>query len=88
MGQAEEDNVDAMTTYSDGEAAVLLVRRKGATLCEDASILAHEACHVAMEHMRWLGDDTWGDEALAYAVQAVTLGLMEAHVLWMTRKRV
>lgn len=59
-----------MTPCTDYDAAV------------DASLLAHEAVHVARHYLKSFGEDDPGEELLAYVVQDISLYLIERHFKW------
>ena len=48
----------------------------------DASLLAHEAVHVAADYLQSLGMEDVDEEFMAYTVQAVSEYLIEEHFKW------
>lgn len=73
-------DTDGQMTYCDGVAAVKMthIGRPETEL----SLLVHEAYHVAVAHMEWLGEDDAGEETMAYLLQTITDGLFVAHEKW------
>lgn len=67
-----------------GGVAVVLMEHEGRRSTELA-LLVHEAYHAAEAHMEWLGEDSYGEESMAYLLQTITAGLFDAHLRW--RKR-
>lgn len=69
------------TWYGDG-VAVVLIEHRGRRGTETA-LLAHEAYHVvSMHYDEYLGEESPGDEFMAYGVQLVLKALMGAHEKW------
>lgn len=63
-----------MTPCTDYDAAV------------DASLLAHEAVHVARHYLKSFGEESPGEELLAYVVQDISLYLIERHFKWKKKR--
>ncbi len=82
----DEEPLDAegQMTYVDG-TAVVLMSHKGKPESE-MSLLVHEAYHAAVAHMDMLGEDSPGEEVMAYLVQSIAHALFIAHGEWKTRK--
>lgn len=70
--------------YHDG-TAVVLMEHTGKPETEMA-LLVHEAYHVAIAHMEWLGEDEAGEETMAYLIQTISNGLFIAHEKWQRKK--
>ena len=70
----------AQVTVCGNAYHVLDESPKGAPEHERLALLAHEAVHVALGHLRSIGEERYGDEELAYTVQAACAALFEAHI--------
>lgn len=73
-------DTEGQMVYCDG-VAVILMEHSGRPSTELA-LLVHEAYHAAEAHMRWLGEDEYGEESMAYLMQTISAGLFEAHIRW------
>lgn len=77
-------DTEGQMIYQDG-VAVVLMEHLGRPSTEQA-LLVHEAYHVAVAHMGWLGEDDYGEESMAYLLQTVTAGLFDAHEAWKAKR--
>lgn len=82
--KVETHGTEGQMTYCDGVAVVLMTYSGNETT--ELSLLVHEAYHVAVHHMDYLGEDEAGEETMAYLIQSVTHALFTAHGRW-KRKR-
>lgn len=83
-------DADAQTwTWRNGtemRVTVLLENVEGGA--SNAALLAHEATHIALNVLSELGEDDYGDETLAYLVEAFTKALLKAHNKWLRKRRI
>ena len=77
-------DTEGQMIYADG-VAVVLMEHMGRRSTELA-LLVHEAYHVAEAHMKWLGEDDYGEESMAYLLQVISCGLFEAHDKWLEKR--
>ena len=77
-------DTEGQMIYADG-VAVVLMEHVGRPSTELA-LLVHEAYHVAEAHMKWLGEDDYGEESMAYLLQTISCGLFEAHDKWLEKR--
>ena len=65
------------TSTVDGEGCVVWISKKvkGSDLC---GLAAHEAVHAAMDLLAMIGENSPADEELAYMVQTITVGILDA----------
>lgn len=79
MGYGEARDSDAWTCHADGEKRCLVCLAEGwldADPDQRSALVAHESVHCALAWMREIGEDTPGDEVMAYAVQCCTLAIL------------
>lgn len=79
-GKVEDFGSEGQMTYCDGVAVVLMTYSGDDTT--DLTLLVHEAYHVAVHHMDYLGEDNAGEETMAYLVQSIAHALFVAHGRW------
>lgn len=84
LGGTSVLDAEGQMTYCDGIAAVKMTH-----LGEEESelaLLVHEAYHVAVAHMAYLGENEAGEETMAYLIQSISHGLFVAHRKWKKKK--
>lgn len=75
-------------TDCDGEVAAVLFDPSYSTdLASDFAMLAHEAYHVACMRLKYLSEDDYGEETMAYLVQVIAGSLCQAHMTWLEKRR-
>ena len=84
MSKVKLYDTEGQMIYGDG-VAVVLMEHTGRRSTERA-LLVHEAYHVACDHTAWLGEDDYGEESMAYLLQTIACGLLEAHDKWLKKK--
>ena len=85
FGEAPEIfDAEGKMTYCDGVAVVLMTYSGNDT--SELTLLVHEAYHVACHHMEYLGEDSAGEETMAYLIQSVAHALFIAHYKWKQKK--
>ena len=84
-GKAHVDGAEGQMTYCDGVAAVLMSHVGDDTT--ELSLLVHEAYHAAVHHMDYLGEESPGEEVMAYLTQSIAHALFVAHGKWKRKKR-
>ena len=84
FGGAEVYDAEGQMTYCDGIVAVRMTYVGNDTT--ELTLLVHEAYHAAVHHMEYLGEDSPGEEVMAYLVQSIAHALFIAHGEWKTRK--
>jgi len=82
--KAELFDTEGQMIYRGG-LAVILMEHVGKDSTELA-LLVHEAYHAAEAHMEWLGEDSYGEESMAYLLQTITAGLFDAHFRWKEKR--
>lgn len=78
-------DAQAWTWKKDSEVVCIVLFENMADDLSDAALLAHEAVHVACNTLGMIGEDDYGEETLAYLVEAFTLALLRAHRKWMDK---
>lgn len=72
----------------DGEEVHFVLMREGdAPLHMQLSLLAHEAVHIAERYFDALGEEEPASEEWAYAVQAASGCLFDAHLRWLEGRK-
>lgn len=85
FGDCEMYDTPGQMWYQDGVAVVLMTHSGRPTT--EQSLLVHEAYHVAVAHMEFLGEDDAGEETMAYLLQTISDALFGAHERWRRRHR-
>ena len=78
-------DTEGQMAYCDGTAVILMAHSGRAE--SELSLLVHEAYHAAVAHMEYLGEDSPGEEVMAYLVQSIAHALFVAHGKWKRRKK-
>jgi hypothetical protein len=73
--------------FYDNAVATILIEYEGDRMAE-YSLLVHECYHAAVSHMEWMGEDDYGEESMAYLIQTISHGVLEAHDAWRRKRRV
>lgn len=74
-------------TYLDEPIALVrMTNSLDFSAAEDASLLSHEAVHIAMGYFDFLGEDEPSEEFVAYVVQHISLCLIDWHFKWKRKK--
>lgn len=70
--------------YSSGVAVILLEYIGDANT--ERALLVHEAYHAVLAHMGYLGEDSAGEEVMAYYMQTISHALFSAHDKWKSKR--
>lgn len=84
------ESTDAQTwmfTDDEGPHAVVLYEPDlHCDYCADIGMLSHEATHIALFALDYIGEDIPAEEETCYMVQAVTTALCEMHFRWKEKR--